>query len=176
LHHQDSRVALKEVARLFLLAGVRSLQLDKTEEIMERVLRIARLAGVLLAVAVFWGPAAADEPQAEGITGGIVIVRNCPKSEIKNFSYMLSSQPGGGWAEIAHAGERFRLNFFSFTPEDLIAFNRLGSQTEPRINVILFNGDFVFMVRSSKEEYREEPPPETEDPPVVRKGAPIVTL
>jgi len=112
---------------------------------MERVLRIARLAGVLLAVAVFWGPAAADEPQAEGITGGIVIVRNCPKSEIKNFSYMLSSQPGGGWAEIAHAGERFRLNFFSFTPEDgpLVAMcprwlhymrsaqNRLRNDVEP---------------------------------------------
>jgi hypothetical protein len=148
----------------------------KREEIMERALRITRLAGVLLALSALWGPAAADEPQPDGITGGIVIVRNCPKSEIKNFSYMLSSVPGGGWAEISNAGESFRLNFFSFTPEDLEAFNRLGSQTEPRINVILYNGDFVFMVRSSKEEYREEPPPEIQDPPVVGKGAPIVEL
>jgi hypothetical protein len=147
----------------------------KREEIMERALRITRLAGVLLALSALWGPAAADE-QPEGIAGGIVIVRNCPKSEIKNFSYMLSSVPGGGWAEISNAGESFRLNFFSFTPEDLEAFNRLGSQTEPRINVILYNGDFVFMVRSSKEEYREEPPPEIEDPPVIGKGAPIVEL
>lgn len=143
---------------------------------MERALRITRLAGVLLALSALWGPAVADEPQPDGITGGIVIVRNCPKSEIKNFSYMLSSVPGGGWAEISNAGESFRLNFFSFTPEDLEAFNRLGSQTEPRINVILYNGDFVFMVRSSKEEYREAPAPEIQDPPVVGKGAPIIAL
>ncbi len=143
---------------------------------MENAFRIARLAGVLLVLSALWGPAAAAESQAEPITGGIVIVRNCPKSEIKNFSYMLSSVPGGGWAEISDAGESFRLNFFSFTPEDLEAFNQLGSRAEPRISVILYNGDFVFMVRSSKEEYRGAPPPEIEDPPVVGKGPPTVDL
>jgi hypothetical protein len=89
---------------------------------------------------------------------------------------MLSSLPGGGWAEITNAGENFRLNFFSFTQEDLNAFNRLGSKTEPRINVIVYNGDFVFMVRSSKEAYREEGPPEIEDPPVVGKEKPTFRL
>jgi hypothetical protein len=89
---------------------------------------------------------------------------------------MLSSVPGGGWAEISNAGESFRLNFFSFTPEDLEAFNQLGSRAEPRISVILYNGDFVFMVRSSKEEYQGAPPPEIEDPPVVGKGPPTVDL
>lgn len=142
---------------------------------MERAFRIACLMGALLAAAGLFAPPA-DAAESDGITGGIVIVRNCPKSEIKNFSYMLSSVPGGGWAEITYEGEHFRLNFFSFTQEDLDAFNRLGSKTEPRINVIVYNGDFVFMVRSSKEAYRQDSPPEIEDPPTVGKGDPIFRL
>ncbi len=103
---------------------------------------------------------ACAEQKTNEIMGGIIIIRNCPKDMMKNLRFMPSSMEGGGWAEISKDKRRIRIDFKSFTEDDINKFNYLGNETEPRIKVVLYHGDFVFLVRSTK--VTSEPAPETE--------------
>ena len=91
--------------------------------------------------------APAGEPSDETL-GGVIIMRNCPKSEIRNFSFRPSHAEKGGWAEITKDDQRVRIHFNSWTPDDLKKFNRLGNQIEPKIRVMVYYGDFLFLVKS----------------------------
>jgi hypothetical protein len=70
---------------------------------------------------------------------------------------MPSSTAGAGWAEVISGDQTFRLEFDSFTDDDLEEFNRLGNAIEPQITVMMYYGDFVFFVKSRKESIEKDP-------------------